>query len=93
MSEAWPSPPTSTPEPARWPQHQDGQRVQMRCDQFLDAADDGAGLAGAQLDHGQDRKVVGRDIEDGAGDQESPGAADTSGLRSCRAEPQRGQCG
>ena len=38
------------------------------------------GCAGAELDHGEHRVDVGRDVEDGGGDHEGPGAHDAAGL-------------
>ena len=48
--------------------------------QFLHAAQDGAGLAGAELDHGQHRIDVGRDVEQHRGDHQRPGAREAVGL-------------
>ena len=50
----------------RGEEHQRRERPHAGIEQFAHAAEDGAGLAGAELDHGQHRIDVGRDIQDRA---------------------------
>ena len=64
----------------RGEEHQRGERPHAGIQQLAHAAQDGAGLAGAELDHGQHRIDVGRHVQHRRGEQQRPGAR-----RCCRA--------